>query len=324
MIIDSHVHLVGNGWVRRKFLTSTSKAMSIRYNRTHNTKLTPGEYLDKVARSYIDPDGDRMVQTMDRVGVDTAVIFNVDWATLTGESRVTNKEINKHFGKTAIRHAGRFWPLLAIDPRRPDAIEQAQLGVEKWGMKGFKLMPSVGFYPDDPSIWPFYEKVREWGLPIMFHSGGWEIGWQYAQPMYIASVGEMFPEIPMIMAHTGLESEAQALLAASIMPNIFLDLSLTGQWNYFLNREKTFEWLRHLMDEATASKLLFATDWPGPNNWTPIDDWIDAFKHPKTNVKFSKEEMEMVLGRNAQELFKIPDDFRKNPKMTNIDGLKEE
>ena len=43
----------------------------------------------------------------------------------------------------------------------------------------------------------------------------------------------------------------------------------------------------------------------------------------KWGMKFSKEEIEMMLGKNAQQIFNIPDDFRKNPKLTNIDGLKE-
>ena len=43
----------------------------------------------------------------------------------------------------------------------------------------------------------------------------------------------------------------------------------------------------------------------------------------KWGMKFSKEEIDLMLGGNAQQIFKIPDDFRKNPKLTNIDGLKD-
>ena len=38
-------------------------------------------------------------------------------------------------------------------------------------------------------------------------------------------------------------------------------------------------------------------------------------------MKFSKEEIDLMLGGNAQRIFKIPDGFRENPKLTNIDGL---
>jgi hypothetical protein len=43
----------------------------------------------------------------------------------------------------------------------------------------------------------------------------------------------------------------------------------------------------------------------------------------QNNFKFSKEEKDLTLGENAQQLFKFPSDFRKTPKLTNIDGLKE-
>jgi len=322
MIIDSHMHLVGSGWVRGKFLRASSRAFARRYNRVHGTNYTPSEYLDKVARTYVDPDADELVKLMDKIGIDVGVIFSVDWAPLTGEGRVTNREVNRHFAEVARRHPGRFWPLCALDPRRGDAIEQATEAIEKWDMKGFKLMPSAGFYPDDPICFPLYEKCREWGVPIMFHSGGWEIHWQYAQPMYIASAAEEYPEVNMILAHASLESWEQAMLMASIMPNIYMDISITGQWEYWLHSEKFYEWLRNLTDESGADKILFASDWPGPNSWTPLDKWLDAIREPKTKIKFTPEEKELILGKAAQEAFGIPDDFRTNPQFKEIEGGK--
>lgn len=309
MIIDAHVHLVGNGWVRGKFLRSSARAYAGRYNRVHGTNLTPSEYLDKVARKYVDPEGDELVKTMDKAGVDVSVIFSVDWAPVTGEARVTNREVNHHFAQVAKRHPGRFWPLCALDPRRGDVIEQATEAIEEWGMKGFKLMPSAGFYPNDPVCFPLYEKCAEWDVPIVLHSGGWEIHWEYGQPMYIASAAEAYPDVKMIMAHAGLESWQQALLAASILPNVYLDISLTGQWEYWLHPEEFYRWLRNLVDQAGAEKILFASDWPGPNNWTPLDKWVEAIKEPKTETKFSSEEREFILGRAAQGVFGIPDNF---------------
>ena len=310
MIIDAHVHLVGSGWVRGKFLQSSSRAFASRYNRVHGTNLTPSEYLDQVSRKYIDPNADELVLTMDKAGIDVAVIFSADWAPLTGEARITNKEVNHHFAEVAKRHPCRFWPLCALDPRRGDVLEQAKVAIEEWGMKGFKLMPSAGFYPNDPVCFPLYEKCAEWGVPVMTHSGGWEIHWEYAQPMYIASAAEAYPNVNFIMAHAGLESWQQALLAASIMPNVFLDISITGQWEYWLHSEEFYRWLRNLVDQAGPEKILFASDWPGPNSWTPLAKWVAAIREPKTKIKFSAKEREIILSRAAQKAFGIPDNFR--------------
>ena len=52
----------------------------------------------------------------------------------------------------------------------PGAV--AKQCIEEWGMRGFKLHPSAGFYPNDPVCFSLYEKCAEWGVPIVFHSGG--------------------------------------------------------------------------------------------------------------------------------------------------------
>lgn len=310
MIIDSHVHLVGSGWVHGNYLRNSARAFSTRYNRVHGTNLTPAEYLDQVARKYVDPDADNLVKTMDACGVDAAVIFTIDLSQIAGEARVTNREVNRHHAEVAKRHSGRFWPLFAIDPRRSDAVEQATEAIEQWGMKGLKFMPATGFYPSDPICFPLYRKCQEWGVPIVFHSGGWQMHWNCSQPMYIATAAEEFPDVKMVMAHAGLESWQQAALAASILPNVFLDVSLGGQWEYWLHPQEFYRWLRNLVDEAGPWKIMWASDWPGPNNLTPLDKWLEAFKEPKTDIQFSQEEREIILGRAAQQVFGIPDDFR--------------
>ena len=123
MIIDAHVHLVGSGWVKGKFTRSAMRAQSTRYNRVHGTNYSVSELIDNVMRKYIDPDGDELVKTMDKAGVDLAVIFSVDWALVTGEARITNREVNHHFSEVAKRHPGRFWPL-CLDPRRATCLSK--------------------------------------------------------------------------------------------------------------------------------------------------------------------------------------------------------
>ena len=59
---------------------------------------------------------------------------------------------------------------------------------------------------------------------------------------------------------------------------------------------------------------MWSTDWPGPNNWIPMDKWVEAIKEPKTKVKFSPEEKELMLGKAAQKCFGIPDDFHSSAK----------
>lgn len=302
MIIDAHVHLTRPGYVRSKFLCGNSRMASSLYNRVHKTNITPDDYVNMV-KDRVDPTGEKLIAAMNEAGIDKSVIFGVDWAYgVTGEPKVSNREQNKYLAQYSKQYPGRFIPLAALDPRRPDVIEQATEAIEEWGMKGFKLMPSAGFKPNDPLCFPFYEKCAEWGVPVMFHSGGLEFNWELSSPILIASAAEEFPTVKMIMAHAGLESWEQCRLACAALPNVFMDISIR-QFDYQINRQKFYGWLRDMIDWTGPWKILFATDAPLPTFYLPTKEWVQAIKEPKTDIVFTKEEREIILGRAAEAVF---------------------
>jgi hypothetical protein len=304
MIVDVHVHLARPGYVRQKFLLGNSRMASSLYNRAHRTNITPEEYIEKV-RTRSDPTGEKLIEVMDDAGIDVGVTFGVDWAYgVTGEPRVSNYEQNKYNAEYSKQHPGRFIPLCALDPRRPDAIQMATEAIEEWGMKGFKLMPPAGFKPNDPLCFPLYEKCTEWGVPIMFHSGGLEFNWEFGSPNLIASAAELFPDVKMIMAHAGLESWEQCRLACAALPNVYMDLSIR-QLDYMINREKFYQWLRDMIDWTSPWKILFATDTPMPTFLCSVKEWVEAFRNPQTDVHFTRDELDIILGKAAQEVFDI-------------------
>ncbi len=305
MIIDSHRHLVGSGWTRGGYVVALAKMFGNLWNRVHRENKTTGEFIRDVMQAFLDPEGDRIVEEMNRSGVDKTVIFAVDWGLATGEPVVGIREQNRAHALAALKHPGRFIPLAGIDPRRGDAMKMARECIEEWGMKGFKLMPSAGFYPHDPICWPLYEYCTERKLPIMFHAGGIEVGWQWAQPMYISTAAEKFPEVRMVMAHAGCESWQQAMWAARHIPNIYLDISI-WQWEFAMFPEKFYRWLRDIVDEVTPWKVLFASDAPYPNTLVPLPQWVDAIRAPKTSgVTFTPEERETILGRAAEQVWDL-------------------
>lgn len=302
MIIDTHVHLTRPGFVRSRFLANHSRMAASLYNRLHKTNITPEDYVNKV-REKLDPDGTKLIAEMNDAGVDKCVIFQVDWAYgVTGEPKLTNREQNKLLADYAKEYPGRFIPLCALDPRRPDAIEQATEAVEEWDMKGFKLMPSAGFKPNDRLCHPLYEKCAGWGVPIVFHSGGLEFNWELSSPNRIASAAEDFPEVKMVMAHAGLESWEQCRLACAALPNCYMDLSIR-QFDYGINPQKFYGWLRDMIDWTGPEKIMFASDAPLPTYYLPTREWVKVFKEPKTDIEFTQHEMDMILGKAAEAVF---------------------
>ena len=88
---------------------------------------------------------------------------------VTGRPAVRNEEI----AEVAAANPDVLIPFASVDPNKgARALEEAKRLIRDYGVKGFKLHPNIqGFYPNDRSVYPFYEVVAEAGLPALVHTG---------------------------------------------------------------------------------------------------------------------------------------------------------
>jgi predicted TIM-barrel fold metal-dependent hydrolase len=301
------MHLSGSGWVRGKYLRFVWQMYVTEYNRVHKTNKTIDDFKDMLTAmkpSVVDPEGDGVIELMDKAGVDKAVIFPVDWEAVTGSPNVPVRDQNKAHADAAKKHKGRFVPVYALNPTRGDAMDRAKEAIEDWGMKGFYFMPASGFRPDDPVCFPIYEKCVEWKVPMIIHSGKEIAHWDYCHPFRIANVGLMYPELKVVIGHAGTRIYRREAIEASIVPNVYMDFSeYQGFWH--LQPDKFYNWLRDAIDACGPEKVMFGSGFPNPNVLTPEADWVKAIKEPKTDVEFTKEELDWVLGKSAANVFDI-------------------
>ena len=305
MIIDAHMHLSGSGWVRGKYLRFVWQMYVTEYNRVHKTNKTIDDFknmLTAMKPSVVDPEGDGVIELMDKAGVDKAVIFPVDWEAVTGPPNVPVRDQNKAHADAAKKHKGRFVPVCALNPTRGNALDLAKEAIEDWGMKGFYFMPASGFRPDDPVCFPIYEKCVEWKVPVIIHSGKEIAHWDYCHPFRIANVALMYPTLKVVIGHAGTRIYRREAIEASIVPNVYMDFSeYQGFWH--LQPDKFYHWLRDAIDACGPEKVMFGSGFPNPNVLTPEAEWVKAIKEPKTDVKFTKEELDWVLGKSAEAVF---------------------
>jgi uncharacterized protein len=307
MIIDAHMHLSGTGWVRGKYLRFVWKMYVTEYNRVHKTNKTVDDFKDMLTAmrpSVVDPEGDGVIELMDKAGVDKAVIFPVDWEAVTGPPNVPIRDQNKAHADAAKKHKGRFTPICALNPTRGNALDIAKEAIEDWGMKGFYFMPASGFRPDDPVCFPIYEKCLEWKVPVIIHSGKEIAHWDYCHPFRIANVALMYPELKVVIGHAGTRIYRREAIEAAIVPNVYMDFS-EYQGFYHLQPEYFYQWLRDAIDACGPEKVMFGSGFPNPNVLTPEPEWVKAIKEPKTKIKFTKDELDWVLGKSAQAVFDI-------------------
>ena len=199
-----------------------------------------------------------------------AVVFTVDAGTATGHPALSSEEI----AQGAARNNDVLIPFGSVDPRRgTEAVERARRLVEEYGVRGFKLHPSLqAFAPNDEAYYPLYEAFSELGVVALFHTGQTGIGaglpggrgikLRYSDPMLLDDVAADFPHLQIVMAHPSVPWVDAAISIATHKANVFMDLS---GWlpKYFPPQ------LVRQLGTLLRRKVLFGSDFPviTPDRW---------------------------------------------------------
>jgi predicted TIM-barrel fold metal-dependent hydrolase len=224
------------------------------------------------------------------------------------------KEYNNYIASVFNKYPDRFIGFLGIDLRREkDALTELERCI-KLGYKGVKLWPLTGFYVDDKRYYSFYEKVREYEIPILCHIGAGPTGTylKYNRPAYIDTVAVDFPEITFILPHLGEPWRDEALSMTRKNPNVYLDISW---WAAFYHQRPMYliETLAKAKFYCGLEKILFGTDWPLFLDLMSLENWVNVVKTIETPEillqldypEIKKEDINKILGKNAEKILKL-------------------
>mgnify|MGYP001481119330 CR=1 FL=1 len=133
------------------------------------------------------------------------------------------------------QHPDRFTGF-AHHPLLPGAGAELRRAVDDLGLKGYKLLAPRTEVPfEDPSVRDVWEFCAERRLPVLIHfgflgRGGGVVSHPRMSPLSLFEVARMFPEIPFIIPHFGVNTWADVLALAWSLPNIYVDTSGSNQW----------------------------------------------------------------------------------------------
>lgn len=184
-----------------------------------------------------------------------------------------------------------FLPFCTVNPLLVSQPAQEFRKYIKMGAKGIKLYPSYNhFYPNESSIYPLYAIAQEHRLPVLIHTGssvfkGSKI--KFADPIYLDDVASDFPDLLLLMAHSGrgLWYE-KAFFLSRLHANLYLEISglpPKNLLNYFPDMEKGIH------------KFVYGSDWPGIRT---ISSNIEAIKE----LPLAKESIRKILYENATRI----------------------
>jgi predicted TIM-barrel fold metal-dependent hydrolase len=237
---------------------------------------------------YTDHDFDApaLVRNMDQGGVDRAVTFP------RLNPQTDYREQNLRILQWARDYPGRVIPFVRIHAFHQDTAVAHIAEYSSLGARGLKIHPAMegGAIPvnSPPLMFPIMEAARAHGLAVLIHSGGS----RNCTPILIADLAAHFPEVPVIIGHSGgAEAYQEAIIAAKSTPNVLLDTAGIAAPGYVAN----------LVRGVGPDRVVYGSDHPmGPFGWEIRKVLQYGGFSPKENAMILGENLARALGDELQ------------------------
>jgi predicted TIM-barrel fold metal-dependent hydrolase len=218
-----------------------------------------------------------MLGQMDRHGVDRSMLIPYP---VVDDHRATHDEL-AHAVK---HHPDRFSAAACLHPFIPEAAfrDEVKRCAEELGFRALKLQPQ--YQPLNPLSRRsdfFFETALRHGLTVIAHTGA---GAPFALPSLFIMPARRYPELNIVLGHSGGGLyAAEAIVAASVCSNIYLELST-------LMPNHVAEVLNHL----PAERLMAGSDLP---ECLPVE--IDKILH----LPLSPGQKQQILWQTGRRIF---------------------
>lgn len=251
---------------------------------------------------------ERLLNIMDANNIEKSIILSAVFSPDTGNDEI--QEMNQYVsGQVAVKK-DRLIGFFTVNPFfKKEALLLLQKSIEELGLRGLKIHPSFQeIAPCDKRLYPFYEKMQEYGLPVLFHSGS--IGIKpfkdsYSNPSLIDDVACDFPELTIIIGHAGKIWHKESAMLFRKHKNVFADISTNIGRNPLFS-EHPMAWLLYITKtyaDAT-DRLMFGTDYP----LYMQDETIDCLQKAVLLVNkqypglITDDDIEKIMYKNASNL----------------------
>ena len=178
-------------------------------------------------------------------------------------------------------HPRLFFPYIVFKPNYPEDAERTIALAEANTIRQFKIHDDGNEVPyDDKRYFPLYDYAHGNGSVILAHT--W--GKKHLTPLM--KVADAFPQINILLGHSGICEEEVYAEAVRKHDNIWLETCSSYAWYGLIER---------LVAMGGADRVLFGTDMP----FLSPDQQIGRILF----ARISDEEKRKILGLNAQRLF---------------------
>ena len=178
----------------------------------------------------------------------------------------------------------RFIPCAYINPTLYSAVDELEIAIKTYGFHGMKLMPTIHRYNiDSHLVDPVMSTCHELKIPVTIHSSG-----EGGYPQLISQLAKRFPEVPIIMDHSGYRYfQRQALQAGKENDNLYFGTSCVIEPTY----------IDRIAQEIGVDKIIYGSNAQG--GIPKIGLMVFEYTH------LSEAEKALALGQNLLKLLRM-------------------
>ena len=126
------------------------------------------------------------------------------------------------------------------------------------------MLPSYNYVAlNDHRIWPLYEAAEGMGVPVVIHTG-WSMlpkgkMLAYDHPLYLEDVMVDFPDLTMVIGHTGFHWADEAIHFIAKFPNLYGDFAFWAETVPMWRVAQVWTWAKKL---GVMDRFLWGSDYP--------------------------------------------------------------
>ena len=292
-IIDAHLHMISKAVIDEMIARAAKEGRDIQQQMANSR-----------GRSRI---GDRIVQD---IGAEDMAAWWCDEL----DSHEIDKAIymsfvpdSDYFRAFIKARPERILACCTLDPTHPSAPQQLRREIAA-GFVGVKLYPTNQCYRlSDPAARPFFEQVRELGIPVVIHYGisvapTSELA--CGNPVDLHPVARDFPDVSFIIVHFGAGYLGEVLELHYHCQNVYVDTSGTNNWRQCLPYDLSLrDVFAKCVDVMGPDHILYGTDSGGvPSGYR---DWVLADQQDivENRLGLTPDEQHMIMRDNAVRLY---------------------
>lgn len=131
------------------------------------------------------------------------------------------------------------------------------------GLRGLKIYPHGGFFPNDERLYEAYALAQERDLPVLIHTGMKAQRTQrmiYNNPISIDEIAVAFPHLKIVIMHAGYPWVEECLVLSHLNENVMVDLTFLDVLSYTYQKPLLHDITQRFVKVLGAEKIIWGSE----------------------------------------------------------------